>query len=357
MIPHLTDYRTARTALLGAAEQAGATLTSYPHPLLGPNGEALSTDSARFGAPVGEAHTVVMVSSGLHGVEGHAGNGLQQWLVADGRLATLPAGVAVVLIHAVNPYGMAWSRRADHQNVDVNRNFLDFADLPANERYADVDPYLNPTGDTLDLDDTSYLQPLLAFWAEVGDDIAFRTISGGQYTHPRGIQFGGQQATWSRRTLEQIWTDHLAGATDALALDLHTGLGPLGRLTVFQTADEHEAAAQAGAAWFPEWLYRSSRTDTIDHGVMGPGFDEWAAGKLNSSAFVLEFGTHEPVGGIGVFRADNWLHSHGDPTSETGLTVRQRMRDFFFVEDEGWRRDVADAGLASLHAGLDGIIG
>lgn len=126
---------------------------------------------------------------------------------------------------------------------------------------------------------------------------------------------------------------------------------------MFQTADEHEAAAQAGAAWFPEWLYRSSRTDTIDHGVMGPGFDEWAAGKLNSSAFVLEFGTHEPVGGIGVFRADNWLHSHGDPTSETGLTVRQRMRDFFFVEDEGWRRDVADAGLASLHAGLDGIIG
>ncbi len=358
MIPHLTDYRTARTALLGAAEQAGATLTSYPHPLLGPNGEALSTDSARFGAPVGEAHTVVMVSSGLHGVEGHAGNGLQQWLVADGRLATLPAGVAVVLIHAVNPYGMAWSRRVDHQNVDVNRNFLDFADLPANERYADVDPYLNPTGDTLDLDDTSYLQPLLAFWAEVGDDIAFRTISGGQYTHPRGIQFGGQQATWSRRTLEQIWTDHLAGATDALALDLHTGLGPLGRLTVFQTADDHEPAAALGTAWFPSWCYRSDRTRSVDHGLLGVGFDAWAAldpDRPSVATFVVEFGTYEPTGGATVFRADNWLHHHGDPTSALGAEVRSRMRDFFFVADPAWRTDVADQGLAALHAALDGV--
>ncbi len=72
---------------------------------------------------------------------------------------------------------------------------------------------------------------------------------------------------------------------------------------------------------------------------------------------MLEFGTHDPMRGVGVFRADNWLHNHGDPTSEAGLVVRQRMRDFFFVEDAGWRRDVTEAGLATLHAGLDGIIG
>lgn len=356
MIPHLTDYATSRRTLLGAAEQAGATLGSYPHPLLGPAGEALATDVARFGAPIGQAHTVVLVSSGLHGVEGHAGNGLQQLLVAEGRLNKLPAGVAVVLIHAINPFGMAWSRRVDHDNVDVNRNFIDFAQAPANERYADIDAHLNPTSATLDLDDTSYLEPLLAFWAEAGDEVAFRTISGGQYTHPRGVQFGGQARTWSRQTLEQIWTDQLVGATDAIALDLHTGLGPLGRLTVFQTANEDEAAAQHGAAWFPEWLFRSDRTHSIDHGVMGPGFDEWASGALATSAFVLEFGTQDPLSGVGVFRADNWLHAHGDPESPTGLTVRQRMRDFFFVEDEGWRRDVAEAGLASLHAGLDGAL-
>lgn len=58
-----------------------------------------------------------------------------------------------------------------------------------------------------------------------------------------------------------------------------------------------------------------------------------------------------------MFRADNWLHNHGDRTSKTGGTVRQRMRDFFFVDAEGWRRDVAEAGLVCLHAGLDGVLG
>lgn len=365
MIPHLTDFAASRTTLLGAAEAAGATLASYQHPLPGPSGEALSTDTARFGAPVGEAHTVVLVSSGLHGVEGHAGNGLQQLLIASGRLVALPTGVAVVLIHAVNPYGMAWSRRVDHQNIDVNRNFVDFTELPTNERYAEVDEYLNPTGDVLDLDDTSYLEPLLEFWTEAGDAVAFHTISGGQYTRPRGVQFGGQEASWSRRTLEQIWSDHLIGANEAVALDLHTGLGPLGRLTVFQTADEHEPAARAGSAWFPEWIFRSNRDTTVDHGVMGPGFDGWAdenaSGRaprpLETSAFVLEFGTHDPITGVGVFRADNWLHNHGEPTSELGLAIGQRMRDFFFVEDEGWRRDVADTGMTAIHAALDGVTG
>lgn len=358
MIPHLSDFATSRTTLLGAAEAAGATLASYPHPLLGPHGEALSTDTARFGAPIGEARTVVLISSGLHGVEGHAGNGLQHLLIAGGRLGALATGVAVVLIHAVNPYGMAWSRRVDHQNIDVNRNFVDYSDLPTNERYADIDRYLNPTDGVFDLDDTNYLQPLLDFWAEVGDAVAFETISGGQYTHPRGVQFGGQESTWSRRTLERIWEDHLVGASRAVALDLHTGLGPLGRLTVFQTADEHESAARAGAAWFPGWLLRSDRSTTVDHGIMGPGFDRWAdertGGKLDTSAFVLEFGTHDPVTGVSVFRADNWLHNHGDPASETGLEIARRTRDFFFVDDEGWRRDVADTGMAAINAALDG---
>lgn len=373
MIPNLTDFVTSRTDLLAAAETAGAVLTSYSHPLAGPSGEVLSTDTARFGAPIGEARTVVMMSSGLHGVEGHAGNGLQQLLIASGRLNTLPAGVAVVLIHAVNPYGMAWSRRVDHQNIDVNRNFVDFTDLPANDRYAEIDEYLNPTGDMFDLDDTSYLQPLLDFWAEAGDAVAFHTISGGQYTHPRGVQFGGQEASWSRRTLEQIWSEEMTGARTAVALDLHTGLGPLGRLTVFQTADEHEAAAQSGASWFPEFIFRSDRDTTVDHGVMGPGFDAWAGrgegrraddstrqvstGPLETSAFVLEFGTHDPITGVGVFRADNWLHNHGDPTSELGRAIAQRTRDFFFVEDDAWRRDVAETGLAAIHAALDGVTG
>lgn len=353
MIPPAADLATSRARLLAAAEEAGATLVAYRHPRPGPDGEVLTTDTARFGAPIGEARAVVLVSSGLHGVEGHAGSGVQQLLLGSGRLAALPADVAVVLVHAVNPYGFAWSRRVDHENIDVNRNFVDYTALPENPRYGDVDAILNPT--EIDLDDRSFLGDLLAFWAEVGDDVAFRTISGGQYSHPRGVQFGGQGASWSRRTLEQIWACELEGAAEAVALDVHTGLGPLGRLTVFQTADPDEAAADAGAAWFPEHIYRSDRTGSVDHGLMGPGLDEWAAGRLGTATFVLEVGTHEPTEGVAVFRADNWLHHHGDPASEIGRRIRAQVRDFFFVDDPGWRADVADQVLGAVCTTLDGI--
>lgn len=354
MIPPATDLTSSRARVLGAAEAAGATLARYTHPEVGPDGEALTTDTARFGAPIGDARTVLLVSSGVHGVEGHAGSGVQELLVGSGRLERLPADVAVVLVHAVNPYGFAWSRRVDHQNIDVNRNFVDYADLPENPRYGEVDPILNPTD--FDPDDTSFLGDLLAFWSEVGDDVAFRTISGGQYSHPRGVQFGGQGASWSRRTMEQVWARELVEAEQAVALDVHTGLGPLGRLTVFQTADEHEAAAEMGAAWYPEQVYRADRSGSVDHGLLGVGFDEWAADRpVEVATFVLEVGTHEPTQGVTVFRADNWLHHHGDPTSLLGEQIRGQVRDFFFVDDEGWRTDTADQVLTAVHTALDAV--
>jgi hypothetical protein len=358
LVPVATSYATERQRFLADAEALGAQIEHHVHPLVGPDGEVLATDVARLGSPIGEAESVVVINSGLHGVEGHAGSGLQHLLCRSGRLDRLDPRTAVVLVHSVNPYGHAWSRRVDHANVDVNRNFLaDYDDLPVNELYPQVDELLNPTDDHLDPDDTSFLVDLAAWLDEVGLLEGYQAISGGQYSHPAGVQFGGQDATWSRTTLEDIWSQHLTGAARAVTLDVHTGLGPMGRLTMFQTADEQEDAAELGRAWFPEHLVRVDRSaeETVDHGLLGPGFDHWAAGRLLTSTFVVEFGTHDPAQGVTVFRADNWLHHHGDLRSATADRIRSSMRDFFFVDDESWRGDVASVGLATFHTTLDGI--
>lgn len=361
-IAPLSRYHEARATLLSEAEAAGARISSVRHPKRGPEGEELATDVARFGAEIGQAERVVLLLSGVHGVEGHAGNGLQRDLVASGRLASLPTGTAVVLVHAVNPYGMAWHRRVDAANIDVNRNFVDPDELPDNPLYDRVDPLLNPTDATLDPDDQSFLAGLMEFSDEVGGHLAMKTLSGGQYSHPRGVQFGGLGPSWSRSTLERIWAEHLAGARLAVNLDVHTGLGPMGRLTVFQTADDEETAAQMGQAWYPEHLYRSPRTedDKVDHGLLGPGFDDWAARHAGSptetATFVLEFGTHDIVKGITSFRADNWVHNQGDPTDETGRRVAALMREMFFVDDTGWRAQVHEQGHSAIHTALDAVV-
>lgn len=354
ILPPLHDYDTSRRLLLAECEQAGAALGSRRHPLAGPGGEALHLDVARFGAPPGQARAVVVAASGAHGVEGHGGWGLQRLLLSTGWLGRLPPRTAAVVLHAVNPFGMAWSRRVDHDNIDVNRNFVDFdGPLPANPLYAEVDAVVNP--EHLDLDDTSWQADVLGFMARVGDEAAFRTLSGGQYDHPQGVQYGGRGPSWSRRALADVWREQLAGAETVVYLDIHTGLGPCGGLTLFQTADEGEPAAQAGAAWFPTVL-RSDRpgtTDPLQVGLVGPGLEAVAAGVPLVVPITVEFGTHDIVPVFSAMRADNWLHQHGDPTSPTGEAIRATMRDAFFVDDDAWRRTVAEQGLATVRAALD----
>lgn len=356
LLPPLADYASSRRELLALAESEGATLEEHRHPLPGPDGGPLATDVARFGAAPGEARAVVVVTSGLHGVEGHAGSGLQTLLMEGGRLRSLPAGVAVVLVHAANPYGMAWSRRVDHDNIDVNRNFVDFAtSAPSNEHYARISPVLNPTSDTLDLDDRSWTDELSAFANDVGALDAFRTISGGQYDEPHGVQFGGGQPAWSRRTLESIWSRHLARAAVAFHLDIHTGLGPWGAQTIFQTADTADPTAEVASAWFPTVLRfdRPAGFDPIQAGVLGPGLDQVVTGETLAIPVVVEFGTLSETEVLAAMRADNWLHAHHDPLSATGESIRARTRDAFYLRDEGWRSSVAEQGLSTIDAALD----
>ncbi|MCB0963312.1 MAG: DUF2817 domain-containing protein [Acidimicrobiales bacterium] len=360
VLPPLADYATSRRDLLGPCEDRGATLAWVPHPMPGPDGSTIGIDVARFGAPPGRARAVVVVASGTHGVEGHAGSGLQSMVVTSGRLDRLPADVAVVIVHAVNPFGMAWSRRVDHDNIDVNRNFVDFdGPLPDSPHYASLDPLLNPADPTFDLADSSWQDALWARADDLGATELFRAVSGGQYDFPRGVQYGGRHESWSARALRAVWDEHCRDAEEVLHLDVHTGLGPCGQLTIFQTADSDDASAHVASRHFPI-VVRSDRPGTADpvsHGVLGPGMEHALAGGSAPAALVVpivvEFGTLDAPQVLAAMRADNWLHHHGDPASELGQAIRASTRDAFFIEDAAWRERVAEDGMASVHAALD----
>ena len=118
------DYVDARERFRTLASRRGFALESYEHPAEnGPQGETLSCDVARLGPS--DAERVILISSGAHGVEGFCGSGCQAELLASGLLDGLPGDTAVVLVHAVNPYGFAWLRRTNEDNIDLNRNFVD----------------------------------------------------------------------------------------------------------------------------------------------------------------------------------------------------------------------------------------
>src|SRR5215831_12834065 len=118
-----SDYRTARERFLRAAEQRRAALTAYAIEPRGARGEELSVDVAYVGPR--DPGVLLVVSSGLHGVEGFAGSAIQhQLLTAQLDGLALPRAAGLLLVHALNPFGFATLRRVNESNVDLHRNFL-----------------------------------------------------------------------------------------------------------------------------------------------------------------------------------------------------------------------------------------
>ena len=100
------EFSGAREIFLGAAETLGAGTATYLHPdEKGLRGEDISIDACRFGPE--DADVVLVTVSGTHGGEGYAGSAMQAYAMEAGMLSTLPEGVAILQIHAANPFGMS----------------------------------------------------------------------------------------------------------------------------------------------------------------------------------------------------------------------------------------------------------
>ena len=117
------SYEVARHRFRDAATEAGATMEQHQVDV-GEPGAGLTIDIATVGSRT--PSWAVVVSSGVHGVEGFFGSAIQlAWLSRQTAGVPPPGDGAVVLVHAVNPSGFSTLRRTNEANVDLNRNFLD----------------------------------------------------------------------------------------------------------------------------------------------------------------------------------------------------------------------------------------
>src|SRR5580704_3290972 len=96
------SYAEARARFGEAAGAAQATLTTVVHPCPGPDGGVLSTDIAWVGPE--HASKVLVMISGTHGIEGFFGSAVEHEWLQRREFDALPPDLAVMLIHAINPY-------------------------------------------------------------------------------------------------------------------------------------------------------------------------------------------------------------------------------------------------------------
>jgi Protein of unknown function (DUF2817) len=331
------NYAEARDKFRAAAEAAGARLEAHRHPLAGPAGEALFVDLAWLG-PV-EARRLLITVSGTHGVEGYCGSGCQvAWLQERGREA-LPPDTAMLLVHAINPWGFAWTRRVNEDNVDINRNFIDFsAPLPENPGWRRLARAVCPER----WDEGSaavYKSACRRFIAEQGEPAFVRAVSGGQYEDADGIFYGGRRPVWSHALLHRFALERLAGIERLCVVDFHTGLGPHGNgELICRHAPESESLKWA-RRWWGDSVTSPALGQSVSPLVSGNlrmAFGRWLP-RATVVAAGLEFGTHPEDRVFEALRADNWLYQHGDPGSRAGHAIRAEMREMFYPATPEWK--------------------
>jgi hypothetical protein len=350
--PYSTTYAEARAQFIEAARAANAILGKHELSQLGPAGEELATDTAWVGPTT--ANRVLVTTSATHGVEGLFGSATQvEWLRRTiGE--KLPPDVAALHIHAINPYGFAWLRRTNEDNVDINRNWIDFeAPLPSNRLYEELSNDLCPT-DWSESTQGQTLQRLMA-WIEAHKFAKFKKgVTEGQHTHPHGLFFSGLAPSWSRNTLTRILRTLLSNANRVCVIDFHTGLGPYGYVEPIIGQPRSDPAFDRTRTWIGASARSLFGDGSVSAEIKGDCMSILPSllPRAVVDCVALECGVRPEFEVLHALRADAWLHAHGDPRSAQGKHISDTLKGVFHSDDLLWQGMALGQGLAACRAAV-----
>ncbi len=308
-----------------------------------------------------------ILTTAEHGIEGYLGSAVMQLFCAEFLSRLDPTTAGVLLVHALNPWGMENRCRANSSNVDLNRNFVSAP--------ADFDPAFNPDYWAL----RSLLLPrgrVQAPW-RAATDFSLRLARGlitkgesriqrglllGQYADPQGLYFGGTGPQEETRHLRDLVLRTAAGYRQVVWVDVHTGYGPSDRMTLVLSAAEAASAQQlrsrlgyATLAKADGGEFYAMRGDMVDF------FCELFARERPQTDFfalAFEFGTlgESLPARIRSLRAvvlENQLRQHGAVSQQAEGWVRGEFSDLFLPRQAGWYVR-AEADTRQAFAGILG---
>ncbi len=350
-----TTYQAARQAFRDAATARGLQVAAYANPAKGAEGEELTTDVALIGPK--DAERLLICTSATHGAEGFCGSGIQVSWLAEGGAKSLPAGTAVLMVHAVNPHGFSHVRRVNEDTVDLNRNFVDHTKpYPANKGYDELRDAICPSEWT-EASQARSRKTLLDYATQHGESAMTDAIAAGQYVDPQGVFYGGTKETWSNRNIRAILAPFAKTVKLAAFVDLHTGLGPYGFGEIMSNHGAKEPGHfQMKQWWGNEATYFDDGTSSsyLVLGDINIGVCQTLS-NAKVAGITLEYGTIPKEEMITSVRADNWLYVHGKVDSPQGREIKAQIRAAFYQEHDDWKQMVAERGHYVLNRMLKSL--
>jgi hypothetical protein len=315
-------YSQYRQSMLAAYQSHGSRHSfqhiEIQHPLKGPKGEALFTDIF-YTRPVG--NKTVVHQSGIHGAEGYLGSLIQQTIFQE----VLSAGAAglpfqLVFVHTVNPHGMAWMRRTNHENVDLNRNSHE--GVLHNPHFSEFLPMLNAKSPLAMAFQAAKALPKVL---TLGPSGVVSAIATGQLLDSSSVFYGGESLQIELQNLFSHLQKIIPAGNEVAAIDVHTGLGSLGDESLLLDGPDVERESVFFSRVFEKPCGPVSGVSYEAQGCVALSFKKyWLTNFVTQ-----EFGTKP-------FYQVLWNLLHG---------TRDDLQETFFPENEWWRKVCVDAGV------------
>jgi hypothetical protein len=303
---------------------------------------------------------ILMMTTGEHGVECYVGSAMMQRFIECYMPRLNPPKTGILLLHAINPWGMKHHRRGNANNIDLNRTFIWNAgfDPAFNPDYDTLNAFLNPSAKikNIFLSDLAYLLGLGWNVARVGMQNFRHALLLGQYRHPQGLYYGGTETPEETHTLMELYRQVLGNYNQVLHLDMHTGYGPRYQMSVVNSALDKVTSDEfvkkfnyplVVAATADEFY--ALRGDMIDY-IYALQQNEFPKKRLYATSF--EFGTlgdtlyglfHSPR----VMIHENRAYWHGTGNEKIDTLVKHGFEELFHPAAKDWReKAVADADQA-----------
>lgn len=303
---------------------------------------------------------VFILTTAEHGIEGYVGSAMQQRFI-DNYLSRLDSRTTgLLLVHAINPWGMKYHRRVNAHNVDLNRNFIwDASFNPAfNPEYDMLRKSCEPTKPILNfaLSNMAFYANLLFLLAKQGVADLRKTFLVGQYRNPQGLHYGSKDYEEETRTLINLYRQAFSAYDQILHLDMHTGYGPRYQMSIVNSALE-TGTSNSFAGKFNYPIVVAANPEEF-YAIQGDMIDfeyalhqkEFPEKKLFATAF--EFGTlgNKLSGVIGSPRTmifENRLHWNGSGNDKLHARIKNDFEELFNPTAADWRiKSIADADRA-----------
>ena len=315
---------------------------------------------------VGSRKKMILLTTGLHGVEGFVGAAMLDLFIQEYSAGLNPDTTGLLLVHVVNPWGMAHLRRVNSNNVDLNRNFLktqeDFL-VEYNLDYKKLDRTLNPVHPLRLIwwENIGFIRNVIVNLVRNGIKSLRGSVLLGQQSNPAGLYFAGNdyqvETTFMKNLIKRIFSSYEA----VLHLDMHTGYGPRYQMSLVNSPAEKRSSHQL----VKEFQYpRILSADPEQFYSMQGDMLDWVY-RLKDSSYpdvkyyggAFEFGTY----GAGILKEikslrtmiyENQVEFYGAVSEKVKSRIRREILEMYYPSADDWR----EKALLDCRQGLTGIL-